>query len=57
MYKLRNLIDNADDTQVRRNGKWVAARPIRMFGIWYDIKDAWSVLTRKADAFTWPEGQ
>jgi hypothetical protein len=57
MYKLRNLIDEADNTQAEINGKWVPARPIRLFGIWYDLKDAWAVLTRKADAFTWPEGQ
>jgi hypothetical protein len=57
MYKLRNLIDESDNTQCRLNGKWVPARPVRLFGIWHDLKDAWAVFTRKADAFTWPEGQ
>ena len=57
MYTLKGLIDSANSTQVELNGKWVPARPIRLIGIWYDIKDAWAVFTRKADAFTWPEGQ
>jgi hypothetical protein len=57
MYKLENLISESDNTQAEINGKWVPARPIRIFGIWHDLKDAWAVLTRKADAFKWPEGQ
>ena len=57
MYTLKGLVKHANETQTEINGKWVPARPVRMFGLWHDIKDAWAVLTRKADAFTWPEGQ
>lgn len=57
MYTLEGLIKTANNSQVKINGRYVPARPIRLYGLWYDIKDAWAVLTRKADAFTWPEGQ
>lgn len=57
MYKLENLIKYSNETQTEINGKWVPARPIRMFGFWHDLKDAWAVFTGKADAFTWPENQ
>ena len=57
MYTLEGLIASAKETEAHINGKWVAARPVRLFSFYHDIKDAWAVLTRKADAFTWPEGQ
>lgn len=40
--------------------KLVPARSERMdglYGFWLRCKAAWAVLTDKADAFTWPEGQ
>ena len=60
MYKLEYLIKNANNTQTNINNKWVPGRPEKfhgIYGIWLNIKDAYQVLTGKADAFTWPEGQ
>lgn len=57
MYTLEGLLKNANEEQVEINGRWVPVRPMRFFGLWYNIKDAWAVLTGKADAFKWPEGQ
>jgi hypothetical protein len=57
MYKLESLIKDANNDQAEINGKWVPARPIRIYGFWHDLKDAWAVFTRKADAVEWPEGQ
>ena len=57
MYTLEGLTKNATETTTEINGKWVPARPIRLFGMWHDLKDAWEVFRRRADAFTWPEGQ
>lgn len=59
-YKLEHLLKDANNTQVEINGKWVPARPERYFylsGLLHRIKDAWLVLTDKADAVIWPEGQ
>jgi len=38
------------------NGRWVPCRPLSA-GWDYRIKAAWAVLTGRADAFVWPEGQ
>ena len=57
MYKLKDLINDTNNTQVEINGRWVPARPIRLIGWRHDLREAWAVFTRKADAFTWPEGQ
>jgi hypothetical protein len=59
-YKLECLLQNANDTQANINNKWVPARPEKLTGIYglqWRIKDALMVLSGKADAFTWPEGQ
>ena len=56
MYTLKWLLKEASDTQAEIGGKWVPARPL--IGSMRDrIRAAWAVLTGKADAFTWPEGQ
>ena len=39
------------------NGRWVAARPLGFASWSHRIKAAWMVLTGKADAVKWPEGQ
>ena len=46
-----HIADNIKDSSVQAciNGKWVVARPISYFGL-QRIKDAWAVLTGKADA-------
>lgn len=57
MYTLRDVHSGAlNFCQKEINGKWVPARPI-LGSFWSRLKDAWQVLTGKADAFTWPEGQ
>ncbi len=58
LYSLKNLIEHANTTQVEIDGKWYPARS----AVEYDplilrFRDAWKVLTKKADAFTWPGGQ
>lgn len=56
IWTLRNLIDHCDSVAANINGKWVPARPVAGPFIWR-IRAAWAVLTGRADAFTWPEGQ
>lgn len=59
MYKLNDLIKHTKTIATEINGKWVPARPLNHKEEHWTIrlKDAWSVFRRKADAFTWPEGQ
>lgn len=56
IWSLRSLIDHCDSVAACVNGKWVPARPLSG-GLRYRIRAAWAVLTGRADAFTWPEGQ
>ncbi len=57
IYKLQDLIDSAFTNYMKTpDGLWVPARPLSM-GIKQRIKSAWKVLTGKADAVIWPEGQ
>jgi hypothetical protein len=55
-WKLKNLIEYTNSAHRELNGSWVPARPERGPFSWRVIA-AWHVLTGKADAFTWPEGQ
>lgn len=60
MYTVQDLIQYANETEVEIDGKWVPARPMPYFGLGGFLqraKDAWLVLTGKADAIKWPEGQ
>lgn len=60
METLEWLLKKAPTTSKQINGKWVPCRPESWggpYGLWLRAKDAWAVLTGKADAFTWPEGQ
>lgn len=43
--------------EVKIQGEYVIARPVRYPSWWNDFKLAWLVFTRRADAFTWPKGQ
>lgn len=53
MWTLRELVRWDVFKQVTP-GEWVPARPER--GPWtWRLRDAWAVLTGRADAFTWPE--
>lgn len=56
MYTLTQLQHTAEQVSTEINGKWVACRPLGGPFL-YRFFDAWAVLTGKADAFTWPEGQ
>jgi hypothetical protein len=56
MYTLQHLNTKALTATKEINGKWVPARPL-IGSFWDRLKEAWRVLTGKADAFTWPEGQ
>lgn len=60
MYTLKWLTTTAGEVSKEINGLWVPARPEPPFG-WFGLKRrvsaAYAVLTGKADAFTWPEGQ
>jgi hypothetical protein len=56
MWTLKSLLECVNSVSVEINGKFVPARPTtepfnRRF------RAAWLVLTGKADAFKWPEGQ
>lgn len=57
LYTLRQLLETAGSVQVQINGKWVPARPLPFESSIRRMKAAWLVLTGKADAFIWPEGQ
>jgi hypothetical protein len=63
-YKYDDLLKALDKSKtgicVNIKGKWEPARPkgLRGYaGFKQRVKSAWSVLTGKADAFTWPGGQ
>lgn len=53
MYQIENLLETAQTTAACINGQYVPARPISFGGIYYRFKDAWAVLTGKADAVRW----
>jgi len=56
MYTLDQLLNPAFKVDALIEGEWVRARPLTGSFI-RRFKDAWAVLTGKADAFTWPKGQ
>lgn len=55
-WTLKNLIRHSTECHAKINGKWVPARPVRGPLI-SRARAALAVLTGKADAVTWPEGQ
>lgn len=59
-WKLEQLVEQTKTVSAHINGRWVPCRPESwggLYGAWLRAKDAWSVMTGKADSFTWPEGQ
>lgn len=56
MFTLKSLMQSAATVTIKINDKWVPARPVTCSRVGR-VKAAWAVLTGKADAFTWPEGQ
>lgn len=59
LYTLRELcIDTLNGPQEEyRKGKWRPARPIRYYSKLNDLKLAYLVFTRKADAFIWKDNR
>lgn len=62
MYKLETLQDKdsiVNSCQTEINGHWVPCRGenYKYDSTWYRFQMAWAVFRRRADAFTWPEGQ
>jgi len=60
MWTLNTLIELTQQNKVEIKGRYVPVRPLRMDGLpglYLRIKDAWAVLTDKADAFKWPGDQ
>lgn len=56
-FKLHDLIESAfSNYKETSSGCWVPARP-KSAGLVSRMKSAWKVLTGKADAVIWPEGQ
>lgn len=56
MYTVKELLKTANETQAEIDGKWVPARPMAEPFV-CRLRDAWKVLTGKADAMKWPGGQ
>ena len=56
MYTLDYLHTKVGEDLTYINKRWVPARPLNS-SFWERIRDAWAVLTGRADAFIWPEGQ
>ncbi len=56
MIRLRDLLEHTDQRSVKTlwGTAWIAARPELGPFIWR-VRDAWAVLTGRADAFTWPK--
>lgn len=57
MWKLKTLIEWSKSNQTEIKGKWVPARPYRVYNIFHRIYYAWLVIIGKADTFVWPEEQ
>lgn len=55
--RVESLLKFAPYTSTCIDGKWVPVRPERFNSVIERIKDAWLVLTGKADAVVWPGGQ
>lgn len=55
MFHINDLQDWPSKTMYWVEG-WLPSRPLRG-PFWCRIKDAWAVLTGKADAFMWGGGQ
>ena len=57
-WKLEDLLKHCHSgPKVKPHGtsRWLPARPLRLFSLRNDLREAWEVFRRRADAFTWPE--
>lgn len=58
MYNLYRVKDiTKPDSTIQVNGEYVPMRSVRYPCLWNDIKLAWLVLTRRADAIVWPQDE
>ena len=57
IWTLDSLVQSFIHSSTQINGKWVAARPYTPVPLGLRLRAAWLVLTGRADAVTWPEGQ
>ena len=59
LYTIRELSEMLKNPvlQEYKKEKWRPARPIRYYSIFNDIKLAWLVFRRKADAFIWEDNE
>ena len=57
MIKLKQLLREVNDTQTNLNGKWVPARPYRIYSLRSIFSDIWLVITGKVDIVLWPEDE
>lgn len=53
MYNIEDLIKIATEYITLINGKYVPSRPVPFNSWLFRFKDAWAVLTGKADAVKW----
>jgi len=53
MFQIEDLAKWSLQNSACIDGVYVPARPIAFGGWWYRTKDAWAVLTGKADAVRW----
>jgi len=56
LYTLESLQKHDNLTECE-DGTWVPARPLRFYSVINDLKLAWLVFRRKADALVWPCNQ
>jgi hypothetical protein len=54
LHTIRQLRRN--DSPINRD-TGLPVRPVRYYSLWNDIKLAWLVLIRKADAFIWEDNE
>ena len=56
-WHLKHLLKHTNEVSTEIDGDWVPARPINLISLRQRFRDAWNVLTEKADALHWPKNQ
>lgn len=57
VYTLSSLQKSIEGCEACINGKYVPARPLGYYSLWWRFKCAWWIFTGKYDLLKWPEGQ
>lgn len=47
------ITDLSGENMTYTGGRWVISKPYQIKTLWTRVKDAWAVLTGKAEAVTW----